>query len=133
MGDNGDIQQDPEGSDDGGDGSGDFQMGRPEVEAIARTLGTSLTRLSVWKGTLAPGFWAAVDQHLPGLQSVYVGDSVMLAVSDLSLFCGARVSRPMKLQLGKQLYQLVDGDRLAAAAKSWGDQRVSVTIISTTQ
>jgi hypothetical protein len=47
-----------------------FELGRVEVEALARGLGRGLTHLELCHCRLEPDFWGALAEHCPHLEEV---------------------------------------------------------------
>jgi hypothetical protein len=67
-----------------------LELGSPEVEALAHSLGDGIKSLDLWYCTLTGSFWTLLAQHLPNLQHLTLGDCVPTSVSDLSFFLGMR-------------------------------------------
>jgi hypothetical protein len=83
-------------------------VGRPEVQAIATTLGSGPDTLQLSHCFLPTDFWPAVDQQLPALSRLVLGRAVSLTPSELQHFWSSRPpARPWKLESSQDLYNLV--------------------------
>jgi hypothetical protein len=67
-----------------------LELGLPEVEALAHSLGDSIKVLEFWGCTVVSSFWRPLAQRLPNLQHLQLGFDARVGVSDLSFFLGMR-------------------------------------------
>jgi hypothetical protein len=67
-----------------------LQLGSPEVEALAHSLGDSTVYLKLMGCTLLSSFWGPLAQRLPHLQELTLGYGVAASVTDLVLYLSMR-------------------------------------------
>jgi hypothetical protein len=98
--------------------------GRPEVEALGRSLNsTELRVVELSDCTLAADFWAALEDVVPSLEILRLHDGVTCSASDLAVLCSRRqAGRPFSLILAPDLYEEYNG---AALQDSLSAQRVT--------
>jgi hypothetical protein len=66
------------------------ELGSPEVEALAHSLGDSIKSLKFEGFTLQSSFWRALVQYYPNLRQLTLGVGVQTSIADLSSFLGMR-------------------------------------------
>jgi hypothetical protein len=66
-----------------------------QVKALATTFGKRLTSLRLGGSHLNPGFWSAVEEHLPSLKELHLKQSVVFTPLDLLAFSKRFTSRPI--------------------------------------
>jgi hypothetical protein len=105
-----------------------FHWGRPEVEALGRSLGTTELRvLELACCTLSADFWAALDEVMPSLEVMELVALVTCSVLDLAVFCSRRrAGRPFSLILRRELYEEYNGAGLQDSLRTQGLTHVSV-------
>jgi hypothetical protein len=105
-----------------------FNWGRPEVEALGRSLrSTQLSSLELWHCALHIDFWAALGEVWPSLQVLTLGAGVTCSASDLAVFCTRRqAEQPFKLILAPRLFESHDGAGLQDSLRAQGVLHVSV-------
>jgi hypothetical protein len=112
-----------------------FQWGRPEVQALARSLGGQVTSLLLSYCSLQSDFWVALDECFPALTSLHMELRVTCSAPHVALFCGARAAgRPFTLRLKatadfwgvEGVYSAVQGEQLQAGLEAMGMAHVSV-------
>jgi hypothetical protein len=112
-----------------------FQWGRPEVQALARSLGGQVTSLELSYCSLQSDFWVALDECFPALTSLHLELRVTCSAPHVALFCGARAAgRPFTLRLKatadfwgvEGVYSAVQGEQLQAGLEAMGMAHVSV-------
>jgi hypothetical protein len=101
-----------------------FEVGRPELKAIATTLGSGLDTLQLSHCFLPTDFWRALDKELPSLSKLVLGPVVILTPSELLQFWSSRPpASPWKLELSQDLYNLrLVGKELQACPKVEGSK-----------
>jgi hypothetical protein len=67
-----------------------LELGSPEVEALAHSLGDSIKALELRGCTLLSSFWRPLAQRLPHLRRLTLGFGVETSVGDLRFFLGMR-------------------------------------------
>jgi hypothetical protein len=108
-------------------GKASFQWGRPEVQALARSLGGQVTTLKLGDCSLQSDFWAALDECFPALTSLQLQEGATCSATDVALFCGTRAAgRPFTLRLIADVYGAVQGEQLQAGLTARGLAHVSV-------
>jgi broad specificity phosphatase PhoE len=108
----------------------EFEWGRAEVEALARSLGSKeVTTLELSHCTLATDFWAALDEFLPSLNTLRFRKDVRCAPLDLAIFCTKRGQRHFTLQLGQALYNEVGGGQLGNSLAAQGVPHVTCLLV----
>jgi hypothetical protein len=105
-----------------------FSWGRPEVEALGRSLRSpQLSVLELSHCTLHTDFWAALDEVFPSLEVLTLGDEVTCSASDLAVFCTRRqAEQPFDLILDPALYESHNGAGLQESLEAQGVEHVSV-------
>jgi hypothetical protein len=105
-----------------------FEWGRPEVEALARSLNsTRITTMQLDSGSLSAGFWAALDEKLPSLTSMCLSEDVTLSAFDVAVFCSRRRhDHTLTISMNKQLYQSINGAQLQASLAGQGISRTQI-------
>jgi hypothetical protein len=68
----------------------DLELGSPEVEALAHSLGDSINTLELTWCTLTGSFWRPLAQHFPNLQDLALGFGIETSVMDLRSFLSMR-------------------------------------------
>jgi hypothetical protein len=108
---------------------GIFEWGRPEVEALARSLNsTQVTELDLGGCELSVGFWAALGEELPSLSGLILDSTVTFSAFDLALFCSKiRQGQTFTTSLGQQLYQSINGAQLQASLAGQGMGHIQIT------
>jgi hypothetical protein len=108
----------------------EFEWGRAEVEAMARSLGgKEITRLELSHCTLATDFWAALDEFLPSLKTLRLQKDVKCPALDLAIFCTKRGQCPFTLELAQPIYIEVGGAQLAGSLRAQGVPHVTCTCV----
>jgi hypothetical protein len=107
-----------------------FDWGRPQVEALGFSLGsTQLRVLELTCCTLGEDFWAALDEAMPSLEVLRLICPVTCSVLDLAVFCSRRqAGRPFSLILAPQLYEDYNGAGLQDSLRAQGVTHVSVVL-----
>jgi hypothetical protein len=107
-----------------------FTWGRPQVEALGRSLGSAqLSELELSKCTLSTDFWAALDDVMPSLEVLRLLRSVTCSVRDLDIFCSRRqAGRSFSLILAPELYEEYEGAGLQDSLRAQGVTHVSVVL-----
>jgi hypothetical protein len=107
--------------------SATFQWGRPELHALARSLGGQVTSLGLGHCTLALDFWAALDECFPALTSLQLQKNVTCSATDVAIFCSTRpADRPFVLHLSTDVFPAVQGQQLKAGLAARGMAHVRV-------
>jgi hypothetical protein len=99
-----------------------LELGSPEVEALAHSLGDSIVYLNFLGCTLTASCWLPLAQRFPHLQELTINSDVNTSVADLSSFLGIlRQSRPDSFTLsisrgtlGNTLYAQLEAHIAAA-------------------
>jgi hypothetical protein len=112
-------------------GSASFQWGRPEVQALARSLGGQVTSLQLGDCSLSADFWMALEECFPALRSLYLKKDVTCSAPDVAMFCSTRpADRRFTMDLTADVYDAVSGEQLQASLAARGMTHVKLMRIA---
>jgi hypothetical protein len=105
-----------------------FQWGRPELQALGLSLKSGqLSTLELDHCLLTADFWAALDEALPSLSSLFLCEDVECSAADVAGYCSKRKEgHPFTLNLSDAVYTAVGGTDLQAALIARGPAHVEV-------
>jgi hypothetical protein len=103
------------------------ELGRAEVAALAQSLGKGLVELRLTHVSLAADFWAALDESLPSLHTLALGEQVLCFPMELGIFCARRPpGRQFTLELSRSLYNQCEGRNFEGDLQAQGVSHVKV-------
>jgi hypothetical protein len=108
-----------------------LQLAGPEVEAIARTFGTSLTSLSFSECTLLDGFWTALPHHFPNLESLTVGGGVRtkpVAIAVYLTMHSQHARKPLKFLVYASSIGRQPSQDMQATISAWQLQNINLDV-----
>jgi hypothetical protein len=104
-----------------------FVWDRPELLALGRSLNSKrLSSVELDDCTLTAGFWAALEEVVPALSHLTLYSYATCSASDIAGYCKRRQSHQLELELGKELWQAVDGAALQASLVGQGISHVDI-------
>jgi hypothetical protein len=105
-----------------------FDWGRAELQALARSLNSSqLSMVTLDDCHLTVGFWAALEEVLPALDTLTLWGNAECSATDIAVFCSRwRQGHQLTLELCKPLYEAVNGAELQASLAGQGMPHVKI-------
>jgi hypothetical protein len=103
------------------------EFGQQEVQALARSLGSSLKSLSLRRGVIKPCFWPALSQQFPKLKELGLGYKVQVNVVGMVAYLRTAV-QPFMLRITAGVFPDDTSADLTASISAWQLQGLSVKV-----
>jgi hypothetical protein len=101
------------------------ELGQQEVQALARSLGSSLKSLSLRRGFIKPSFWPALSQHLPHLKELGLMHKVQGSIMGITAYLRT-LAQPFTLYIARWVLAGHMAADLTSSIDAWQMQGVSV-------
>jgi hypothetical protein len=95
------------------------QLGRGDVEVLARSLGSSLTSLYLRRGNIQPTFWPALSHHFPSLKRLVIGCNRDIAAYGILPYLKT-VRQPFTLCIDPEHWDASATSALTESRDAWG-------------
>jgi hypothetical protein len=102
------------------------QLGRGDVEVLARSLGGNLTSLYLRRCNIQPTFWPALSQHFPSLKRLAIGRNRGIAVHGIVPYLQT-VPKQFTLCMAPDALELSVINELRDCLHAWQLQRVQLS------
>jgi hypothetical protein len=101
------------------------EFGQQEVQALARSLGSTLRSLSIRKGVIKPSFWPALSQHLPHLKELGLAYRVKVDITGITAYLRT-LTQPFSLYIDEGVLDHHVIADLTGSVDTWQLQGVSI-------
>jgi hypothetical protein len=102
--------------------SGAFHLGQPEVAALQRSFGGSVTTMTLEGCTVLPTFWAELHGSMTSVSTLEIRHPCFgISGTNLTVFCASRApAHPLTLKVHAVLYDTCEAQKVQAALESQG-------------